>query len=67
MRGVLEAEKQWTEFSTLARGKTMGRTILFISVFTECLVNTFYHPQPRDTKVKENLSLDFNPVGDKEN
>lgn len=63
----LEAEKKQTELSTLARGKTMGRTILSIGVFNECLVNTYCHPQPRDTKVKANLSLAFSPVGDKEN
>lgn len=45
----------------------MARTILFIGVFKECLVNTYYHPQPRDTKVKANLSLAFSLVGDKEN
>ena len=64
---VLEGEKKWTELSTLTRGKTMARTILFIGVFKECLVNTYYHPQPRDTKVKANLSLAFSLVGDKEN
>ena len=35
--------------------------------FNECLVNAYYHPQPRDTKVKANLSLAFSLVGDKEN
>ena len=67
MSRILEAEKKWTELSTLARGKTRGRTILFIGAFNECLVNAYYHPQPRDTKVKANLSLAFSLVGDKEN
>lgn len=49
----------------------MGRTITFISEFSKRLVSAYSHQRPRDTKVKENLSLAFSrllsPVGDIEN